>query len=74
MEVKDNGISNPLIILSREEVLAWLRERADLAGYTDRELSAVQITVEHPFMDGQTFHYEAPSLVVMVSNIKDSRR
>ena len=72
MEIRDNGRENPLLIIPVDEVIAWLRGRADDAGYADREMCAVQITVEIPFVEGKTFHHECPSLVVMVSNIKNS--
>lgn len=72
-EIRDNGKLNPLIIVSPDEVLAWLRSKADEAGYADRELGAVQIDVKHPFSGGITYHHEVPSLVIMVSNIPNSR-
>lgn len=73
MEVRDNSGRNPLIIISPEEVAAWLRQKADEAGYSDRETCAVQINVEHPFGNGLTHHLECPSLVLMVSNVSGSR-
>lgn len=73
MEVRDNSGRNPLIIISEDEVLAWLRQKADEAGYGDRETCAVQINVSQPFGNGLTHHLECPSLVLMVSNIKGSR-
>lgn len=68
-----SGETNPLLIISAEEVREWLRSKADAAGYGDRAVCAVQITVEHPFTGGATFHHECPALVVMVSNIERSR-
>ena len=73
MEIRDTG-SNPLIILSPDEVVAWLRERADAAGYADRDFCGVQINVQQAFAAGRTYHYEPPTLIAMVSNIKNSRR
>ena len=73
MEVKDDGRTNPIVVVSPDEVLVWLRSMADEAGYSDRETSAVQITVEHEFAEGSRFHCEVPTLVMMVSNIKNSR-
>lgn len=73
MEIRDNGAHNPLIIISSEEVATWLRERADAAGYSDRAISAIQLSVEQPFGNGRTSHYEVPTLTVMVSNIRNSR-
>lgn len=73
MEIRDDGRMNPLVIVSPDEVVAWLRERADAAGFADRQLCAVQISVEQPFEGGKTYHHEPPKLVVMVSNIKGSR-
>lgn len=69
----DNGRTNPLIVISTEEVVAWLRSKADEAGYSDRAICAIQIRVEQPFEGGKNYHHEPPELVVMVSNIKDSR-
>lgn len=73
MEIRDNGRTNPLLFFSPDEVLAWLREKADAAGYADRETSAVQIGVEAPFEGGRRVHLAVPELVLMVSNIKGSR-
>lgn len=74
MEVRDDGRLNPYVILSQEDVLAWLRDRVDAAGYADRTLLGCQITVENPFNGGTSFHHEVPKLVLMVSNIKGSHR
>ena len=73
MEIRDDGKTNPLLIVSAEEVITWLRTKADEAGYADRSMSAIQISVDQPFEGGKTYHHEPPALVVMVSNIKDSR-
>ena len=72
IEVRDNG-SNPLIIVSPERVMEWLRSLADEAGYADRASSIVQIGVEREFTNGATTHWEVPELVFMVSNIPNSR-
>lgn len=74
MEVKNDGVRNPLIVVDQDEVLAWLREKADAAGFADRELCAVQITVNQPFEGGKTYHFEPPMLIAMVSNIPNSRK
>lgn len=73
MEIIDNSSRNPVIIISAEEVAAWLRTKADEAGFPDRAMCAVQVTVEHPFVGGTNYHGECPKLVVMVSNIKGDR-
>jgi hypothetical protein len=73
MEIMDNSSRNPVIIISADEVAAWLRTKADEAGFADRSMCAVQVTVEHPFVGGTNYHGECPKLVVMVSNIRDSR-
>ncbi len=69
MEVRDNG-SNPLVVISPDEVLAWLRQKADEAGFADRATCAVQ----GAFRSGdEMFRWEPPELVIMVSNIPCSR-
>jgi hypothetical protein len=68
-----HGDSNPMVCISRAMVWAWVRKVCDDAGYSDRELCAVQISVEFPFADGSRFHLECPRLVAMVSNIPNSR-
>lgn len=73
MEIRTNGKANPLIVVSADEVAAWLRTKADEAGFADRSMGAIQISVVFPFADGTTFHGECPSLVAMVSNIPNSR-
>ena len=72
MEIRDDG-RNPLIIISAKEVHDWLRQKADEAGYADRETCAVQLNTEFPMVGDATFHSECPSLVIMVSNIKGSK-
>lgn len=74
MEIQNNGTQNPLLIISAAEVATWLRTKADEAGFADRELCSVQITVEQPFTGGWRYHHECPVLVAMVSNIKNSRK
>lgn len=64
---------NPLIVVSRERVLQWLREIADNAGFADRGINAVQINTEHAFAPGVVFHQECPTLTIMVSNIPGTR-
>ena len=71
MKIRDDGSSNPLIIISPDEVLAWLRQKADEAGYADRETCTVQSSFR--VQDPASFRYEAPELILMVSNIKGSR-
>lgn len=68
MEIRDDGKLNPVIIISPDEVLAWLKEKAKEAGYGDRHVAAVQITVQNPFKGGDTYHQEVPELTLMVSN------
>lgn len=73
MEIRDDGKRNPLIVISADEVAAWLRAKADEAGFSDRAMNAVQINVTFPFTEGAVYHGECPSLVAMVSNIPNSR-
>lgn len=70
MEIRDDG-RNPLIIISPDEVVAWLRQKADEAGYADRATCAVQASFR--VQDEASFRWEAPELVLMVSNVKNSR-
>lgn len=74
MEIRENSGRNPLIVISADEVAAWLRSKADEAGFGDRAMCAIQINVEYPFQGDTKFHGECPQLVVMVSNIKGDRR
>lgn len=68
MRIIDDEKLNPRIHVSRDEVIAWLRKIADEAGYADRSASAVQTTInDQNFLD-------APELVIMVSNIPNSRQ
>lgn len=71
MEIIDTG-GNPLIVLSADDVQTWIREKVKEAGYSDRQLCAIQIAVKEPFVGGKTYHLETPELVVMVSNIRNS--
>jgi hypothetical protein len=73
MRIVDNGKSNPIIIMEQQDVLDWLRAKADQAGYSDRTGSSVQITVKTPFSEGTLHHLDVPELVYMVSNIPQSR-
>jgi Lar family restriction alleviation protein len=70
-EVIDNGKTNPLIVVSPDQVNAWLRSLADAAGYSDRGSCAIQVKVAHEL--GDTIRLGSPELVLMVSNIKGSR-
>lgn len=66
----DNG-SNPLVVVSPDEVIEWLRQKADEAGFADRESCAVQAA----FREGEkpVVVHMPPELTIMVSNIKGSR-
>lgn len=68
-----NKDKNPMIVVSSDEVVAWLRAMADEAGYADRATCAMQITVRQPFAGGSTIHHEPPELLLMVSGIPNSR-
>ena len=70
--IKDNG-ANPMLIVSRHEVQEWLRKLADDAGYADRETCAFQLSVETKFY-AENYHHAAPELLIMVSNIPNSRQ
>jgi hypothetical protein len=68
--IKDDG-SNPLVIVSKDEVVTWLRQLANEAGFADRAPRAVQMRYEDP--NGDVFlRYDVPELLIMVSNIPDS--
>jgi len=67
MEIRDNGGRNPIIIISEEEVEAWLRQKADEAGFADCTMCAAQVSL------GGVSTLGIPQLVVMVSNIRGSR-
>lgn len=69
MEIRENSGRNPIIIISEEEVQAWLRQKADEAGFADRSMCAVQANLEN----GALLLHGVPQLTVMVSNIRDSR-
>ena len=71
--VMQNNGRNPLITVSADEVVAWLRKIADEVGYADRETRSFQLNVEHKFY-ADNYHHEAPSLTIVVSNIPNSRR
>ena len=65
--------NNPIFKIGREELLAWIRGLVDDAGFSDRDLLAMQIQVSIPFAGGQKIHGEVPELVVMASNVEGSR-
>jgi hypothetical protein len=67
MEIRDDGKTNPIIVISDDEVHAWLRQKADEAGFADRSMQAVQIN------GNDTFMHCLPQITVMVSNICGSR-
>jgi hypothetical protein len=71
MRVIDNGDRNPIIVLEPDDVAAWLRQKADEAGYSDRAASAVQVTFD--FDDEKVQYFVTPELAIMVSNIPNSR-
>ena len=68
-----DGDSNPRIVVRSERVKEWLRLLADEAGFADRETCMFQLNVDRPFGTGITYHHEAPTLIIMVSNIENSR-
>ena len=59
---------NPILSISEDEFFEWLRQKADDAGFADRELSAVQY--EH---EGEPWSDIPRNLTLMVSNIPNSR-
>lgn len=67
--VPDRGTSNPLIVVSKEEVAHWLRQLADEAGFSDRETCAYQTKINQA-----DFCWDTPELIIMVSNIANSRQ
>lgn len=70
--VQDGG-RNPLVIVSADQVKIWLREIADAAGFADRETCAFQLNVPENF-HADNYHHDAPDLLIMVSNIPNSRQ
>lgn len=73
--VEHNGGRNPLLIVSSEEVTAWLRSLADAHGLADRESCAVQLAVRDlPGGQEDVILLAAPELVFMVSNVPNSRQ
>lgn len=69
MEIKDDGRMNPVIVISADEFMDWVRQKADEAGYADRQLCLVQASIE-----GDDMLLQGPiQIAAMVSNIKDSR-
>lgn len=69
--VERYGPENPLIKVSREELLEWLRGKADFLGFADRETCAVQCVFENS--EGVMSTFDVPELTFMVSNIPNSR-
>lgn len=67
MDIRENSGKNQLIIISGEEVKSWLRQKADEAGFSDRQLCAVQASLDN----GALLLHGVPQIVVMVSNIRD---
>jgi len=71
-EILRSGPLNPLIEVSGEEFVAWLREKADQLGLSDRATCGVQLSFTGT--DGTvTHHWVVPEIVFMVSNIPNSR-
>ena len=66
MEIHDDGKRNPMVTVTEDEVLAWLRTKADEAGYADRQM----VWVISQNADRGT----ECGFVIMVSNIKGSRK
>lgn len=60
---------NPLIVVGPQEVADWLRSLADAAGFADRASCVVQVKDS----DGNVT-LGSPELVLMVSNIANSRK
>lgn len=70
MEIRENSGRNPIIIISADELKTWIRQKADEAGFADRQLCLVQTS-----LDGDdTVLQGIPQVVVMVSNISDRHR
>jgi hypothetical protein len=64
MEVIDDGSTNPKIIISPEEVVAWLKQKVAEAGYPDRSLSLFQSAFRSH--DPPQYLYEVPELLVVI--------
>lgn len=70
MEIRDNNGQNPLIVISPDEVRAWLRQKADEAGYADRKTCVVQAAFRDTSDGRPIFQWSPPELMLMVSNIQ----
>ena len=73
MKTIQRGSANPMIVMEPDDILEWLRERADEAGYADRESSAVQFQFTDPQTGEEILRNDLPEIVFMVSNIANSR-
>lgn len=71
IEIIDNG-PNPLIVVSPEEVMKWLRAKADEAGYADRVTCGIQASFRG--LEPPKCYWQIPELTIMVSNIKGDRK
>lgn len=71
--VIDDG-HNPMIVVSQQQVMDWLRTLADEAGYADRETCAFQTAFEAINGSQRDFRNDVPELLIMVSNVKNSRK
>jgi hypothetical protein len=65
--IKDRG--NPLIVISPEEVLKWLRQKADEAGFKGHHMQAMQAGFRKK--EPPLFLWEPPELLIMVSSEPD---
>lgn len=67
-EVYDgDGVRNIHVVISADELQAWIRERVNAAGLAGHRVLGVQLLVEQPFGDGMRVHAKTPRLAVMVS-------
>ena len=62
--------ANPVITISPEELINWLRSIVDAHGLSDRAVSGAQIAWEE---DGRQIRHVIPEITVMASNIPNSR-
>ena len=70
--VKHGATTNPMVVVAEDEVLAFLRGKADELGLAGHQSLAVQVAIRN-LPDGQddVLLMAVPELVLMVSNRAD---
>lgn len=75
--IRDDG-TNPILEISAAELTAFCRAKADQAGFADRSMGPIQISVDASKWekipdDKQLHHWGALPITLMVSNVADIR-